>query len=105
MKSECRQKQKPELMADILKKVVGEIEKKDTAVNMLEVWERAVEKNVHEHARPVSLKQGSLVVVVDSSPWLYEITTKHKKQILVNLKKELGAQAPTEIKLKIGNIK
>ena len=97
-----KQKSQAESIAGVLKRVVGKIEEQGPQVSVLDAWKRVVAGDIQEHARPVLLRGESLIVGVDSSPWLYEIATKHKGRILAGLRKELGDNAPREIKLKIG---
>ena len=88
----------PEQIDAILKRVVGQIEIKDVA----RAWAAAVDKNIQAHATPVMLDGRVLVVEVDSSPWLYEITTRHKQRILAALQRELKECRLYNIKLRIG---
>ena len=100
-----KQKRRPESIASILRRVVKSIDENEIQASLLDVWGRVVREDIRRHASPVLLKKRELVVVVDSSAWLYEIATKYKEQILRDLRKELGDNAPREIRLKIGRLK
>lgn len=100
-----KQKRRPESIANILKRVVNSIDENETRASLLGAWEKTVREDIRRHASPVLSKKRELVVVVDSSAWLYEIETKHKEQILKGLRKELGDNAPSEIRLKIGTLR
>ena len=54
-------------------------------------WTDIVGKVVAEHARPGRYYQGTLVIFVDSSPWLSELSRIWQKRILLNLQKEFTA--------------
>jgi len=66
-------------------------------------WSRAAGENSVKHTRPVDIKDGVLVVHVDSSGWLHKLTME-KIKILSQIKGELGEDLIKDIKLRIGPI-
>ncbi|MFA6141993.1 MAG: DUF721 domain-containing protein [Candidatus Omnitrophota bacterium] len=91
-----------EIVKNVIKKMSGgsrpgkeEIEK---------MWGEAAGEAATKHSRPVSLKRSVLVVNVDGSSWLYELTTK-KRDII----KKLGLGSPgrsiKDIRFRIGEVK
>lgn len=66
-------------------------------------WEAAVGGAAAKHTRPVSFKKNTLIVNVDGSSWLYELTTK-KKEILIKLEDGLAGKKVKEIRFRIGDI-
>lgn len=89
---------------DITKKVIGllsgERQKKEEKIK--EAWENAVGKRFSSHTQPTSLRKKKLIVSVDSSSMLYELTMR-KRKIVAKLKKDLKDDI-TEIQLRIGEI-
>jgi predicted nucleic acid-binding Zn ribbon protein len=66
-----------------------------------ELWEKAVGEIIAENARPAAFKGNILLVHVNSSPWLHQLSFL-KKDILARINRELGQQLVDEIKFKIG---
>ena len=91
----------------VLKDIISGIKKKGllTEEELAGVWKKAAGRKASPHTRPVSLKTSGLVVNVDGSSWLYELTLK-RKEILEKLKKALGERnAPKDIRFRIGSVK
>lgn len=65
-------------------------------------WEKAAGKGFRGHTLPVSFRKRRLVVNVDSSGWLYEITMK-KREISAKLKRALKDDF-AELRFRIGEI-
>jgi len=68
-----------------------------------ELWEKAVGEIIAENARPAAFKGKILLVHVNSSPWLHQLSFL-KKDILARINRELGQDLVEEIKFKIGSI-
>lgn len=90
-----------DLVAGVLKGMVGR--SRPSEEQILAAWEAAVGCAGALHARPVALKRSVLMVNVDSSPWLYELSTK-KREILEILGRQLGGKKLKDIRLRIGNV-
>jgi predicted nucleic acid-binding Zn ribbon protein len=54
-------------------------------------WEKLAGKAVAKHTRPGRFEKGTLVVFVDSSVWLNELSRYGKDDLLANLQKTFGA--------------
>ena len=63
-------------------------------------WEKAIGEAGTKHAKLIDIREGVLVVHVDSSSWLHKLTME-KMKILVQLKNELGEGPVKDIKLRI----
>jgi predicted nucleic acid-binding Zn ribbon protein len=69
-----------------------------------EAWGYAVENSAKEHARPVSLKNGILMVVVEDTSWLYKLTLD-KRNILARFnEKYSGRKKPKDIRFRIASL-
>jgi predicted nucleic acid-binding Zn ribbon protein len=66
-------------------------------------WSKAAGENSVRHAKPVDIKEGVLIVHVDSSGWLHKLTMD-KIRILSQINRDLGEGSVRDIKLKIGEI-
>lgn len=78
------------------------IRRQDTPLlQVWELWEQAVGQIIAENARPAAIKGNILLVHVNSSPWLHQLSFL-KKDILVRINRELGRDLVGDIKFKIG---
>ena len=76
--------------------------KKSSAVQ--KAWYGAVSEKEKHHARPVSLKKGILVVVVENSAWLYKFTME-KAQILERFNDAYtGRIKAKDIRFRVGDL-
>lgn len=66
-------------------------------------WEKIVGRVIAHHAQPVSLRGKNLVVAVDSSAWMQQLSML-KPELLAKLDAGLGAGAVRTIVFKIGNV-
>jgi len=71
---------------------------------MLIIWEDAAGVAGAKHSRPVAIKRSELVVNVDGSSWLYELTLK-KRDILKKMEGKFGKKPLKNIRYRIGDIK
>lgn len=71
---------------------------------MIAAWEDAAGVRAAKHSRPVALRKGELVVNVDGSSWLYELTTR-KKEVLGRLAAKLENKKLKNIRFRIGELK
>src|SRR3989338_5591396 len=67
------------------------------------VWGKAVGAKAARHSSPASFKRARLVVNVDGSSWLYELTLK-KKEIIRKLGGKFGGKSLKEIQFRVGEI-
>jgi len=68
-----------------------------------EAWQKAVGKRALKHTKVATLKSGRLIIEVDESGWIYQLTLK-KRAILKALKKQLKNININEIQFRIGDI-
>lgn len=66
-------------------------------------WARAIGQENLRHAKPVELRDGILIVHVDSSSWIHKLSME-KAKILVKMKDEAGDGVIKDIKLRIGEL-
>jgi len=72
------------------------------------LWKEAAGARAAKHSRPVSFRRSSLVVNVDGSGWLYELTLK-KKEIVKKMSGKIAditnsKKKVRDIHLRIGEI-
>ena len=89
---------------DIVHRVVGNMaQQQTTSSQKLDgCWQKALEKKELEHTQLVDFKNGSLLVNVDSSAWLYQMNTR-KGKILEKLKEEISDIK--NINFRVGKVK
>ena len=91
---------------DVVNKVIsdlsgsGDMGRRPSAESMNALWRKAVGKFASRRSRPVSLKQGRLIVNVEDSSLLYNLTLK-KREIIESLTKELKDRVQ-KIQFRIG---
>ena len=72
-------------LGGLVKNVIKKIGKgRFTEEEIASVWAHAAGRKAAGHTRPISFRKSVLLVNVDSSSWLYELTTR-KKEILKKL--------------------
>jgi len=71
---------------------------------MAGAWEEAVGAQAATHTRPVALRRGELIVNVDGSSWLYELTLR-KREVLEKLASRLKGRKLKNIRFRIGELK
>ena len=93
----------PQPLAGALKNVLKNLSGKRPGEEEIGgLWARAAGEKAALHSRPVSFRKSVLVVNVDVSGWLYELTLR-KKEILAELAKDLkGKKRVKDIRLRIG---
>jgi predicted nucleic acid-binding Zn ribbon protein len=69
--------------------------------NIWLIWDSAVGKQIAGRARPVSFRDGTLTVAVESAPWMQQLNFL-KKGILEKLNSRLGEEVVRDIYLKAG---
>lgn len=96
---------KPEDISGILIKVLGKIEKQGPGKKerILEAWREAIGEKALLHSRPVGIKRNALIIEVDSSTWLYDLSLK-KRNALKHIKGKLEEYKIEDIKFRMGDI-
>ena len=69
---------------------------------LFSLWDEIVGEQVARHARPVEYRRGILVVSVDSSTWLAELSQYMKPEILKKLRSRAGSLVIKDIKFRMG---
>ena len=75
-----------------------------TEEGILAAWSEVVGAQAAGHSRPVLFRRSGLIVNVDGSSWLYELTMK-KKDIMVELEGRLKGRRLRDIRFRIGEVK
>ena len=90
----------------LVKSIIGNFAGKEklTEEEIRSAWGRVVGEKAAKHSRPRSFVDSRLIVHVDDSGWLYELTTQ-KKHILNNLSSELKDKKLKDITFRIGDLK
>ena len=65
-------------------------------------WAAIVGAENARHAQPVSFKNSLLVVTVDNSAWLQELSRYHKPLLLQKIRERIGKAAIRDIVFRIG---
>lgn len=90
------------ILKDVIKNLSG---KRPGEEEIGEAWAKAVGEAAARHSRPVSFRKSVLVVHVDGSGWLYELTTA-RRGILAKLERDLkGKKKVKDIRYRIGDIR
>jgi hypothetical protein len=66
----------PRAVAELLVSAVPELRERLLADRLRRAWSALVGPDVARHARPQSIANGCLHVIVDNSPWLHELTLR-----------------------------
>jgi predicted nucleic acid-binding Zn ribbon protein len=92
-------------LENILKDVIKNLSRKRPGEEEIgDAWAKAAGEAAARHSRPVSFRKSVLVVNVDGSSWLYELTTQ-KRGILATLERDLkGKKRVKDIRFRIGDI-
>jgi len=93
-------------LEDLVKRIIGNFVggEKLTEEEIRSAWSLVVGEKAAKHSRPRSFAESKLIVHVDDSGWLYELTTQ-KKYILNNLSSKLKGKKLKEITFRIGDLK
>ncbi|MBF0252873.1 MAG: DUF721 domain-containing protein [Candidatus Omnitrophica bacterium] len=90
------------IVGDILREIENRKIKRANAVG--EAWRKAVNEKICEHAQPVSMKKGVMMIITENSNWLYEITMQKREIIKKFNETYTGRQKLKEIRVRVGEI-
>jgi len=93
-------------LGDIVKSVIGAWDKQSqglTKDKIEKIWEDVAGKKFVTHSKPVSFKKAKLIINVDSSGWLYELTLR-RQEIIKKLKQRIKEKKLEEIQFRIGEL-
>jgi len=88
------------LMSGVLKGL--KVDERRAEIEVVKVWNSAIDPNIVAHAQPVGLRKGTLFVNVDSSVWLNEIVRYRRKEILDRLQHSFGKEFVARISFRVG---
>jgi predicted nucleic acid-binding Zn ribbon protein len=93
-------------LEDLVKGIIGNFGRKEklSEEDIRSAWSLVVGEQAAKHSRPRSFAEARLIVHVDDSGWLYELTTR-KKYILNSLSAELKGQKLKDITFRMGELK
>jgi predicted nucleic acid-binding Zn ribbon protein len=93
-------------VGDVLKTVLKRLGlgQKVRVARIAQDWERIVGSKIAGHCTPVSVRGKILVVNVDSSVWLTELTQFFKDKLLDQIHGEPGGAGIKDIRFRIGEI-
>ncbi len=91
---------RPRELRGVLSRVLTELglDEATGVVRIAQSWERAVGPVVAAHCQPVRLRGAVLEARVDSSAWCQQLMLQ-RPALLEALRRELGEEAPTELRL------
>lgn len=78
------------------------LERKQSELEILKVWNNLMDPTVAAHAKPVGIAKGTLFVSVDSSVWLDEIVRYRRREILQRLRHSFGPDIIQRISFRVG---
>ncbi len=98
-------KRKAERIDSVVKSLMEGLDKHSnpTAEDIEGIWREIAGKKASSHTKPASLRKKHLIINVDGSSWLYELTLR-KGELLSKLKKELGKDKIKELQFRIGEL-
>lgn len=91
-----------DVLKETLKKLISPSRPSEEGVLIL--WSAAAGADAAKHSKPITIKKSELLVNVDGSSWLYELTLR-KKAILKGLEGKFGKKVIKNIRFRIGEIK
>ena len=98
-------KKKAEHIDSVIKTLIERLSKdgRPTSEEVGAAWADAAGEKAAHHTKPASLRKKVLVVNVDGSSWLYELTLR-KESLLAEMKKRLGGEKVKELQFRIGEL-
>ena len=86
--------------------LIGKLEKRTVkkANAVLIAWGEATGEDEKCHAKPVSMRNGVLVVIVENAPWLYKFTLEKRRLLKKINNVYTGRKKIVDIRFRIGKI-
>ena len=105
MNSVQRMPRKAERIDSVVKSIIERLNRQSnpTSEDIKKIWKEVVGRKAFPHTSPASLRKKRLVINVDTSTWLYELTLR-KDDLLARLKKRLGEDKIKELQFRIGEL-
>jgi hypothetical protein len=88
------------VLSTVLKEL--RLDRRRTEAEVAKVWNHLMDPVIVSHAQPTGLRDGTLFVTVDSSPWLSEIVRYRRKEILDRLQHSFGRDLIARISFRVG---
>ena len=100
-----KHKKKPEKIDSVVKAIIKKLDSNSnpTSDRIIEAWIEIVGDKAGLHSKPVSLRKKKLIVNVNGSTWLYQLTLI-KDELLKEMKKKFSGEKIKEIQFRIGDI-
>lgn len=96
----------PRHVSGVLDNLMGrwekQVVKKGEAVTA--AWQASTSTEIVKHARPVSFKNGILMVIVENSSWLYRLTMEKRKIKERFNNNYSGRKKASDIRFRVGMI-
>ncbi len=101
-----KKRQEARHVKSIIENLLGQWEKRAVkrADAAGEAWKTATTEETREHARPVSFKNGILMVVVENSAWLYKLTLEKRTMLEKFNETYAGRKKARDIRFRVGNM-
>lgn len=95
----------PERIDSVIKSLIEKLDKSSgpTSDSIEKIWKEIAGRKASSHSKPTSLRKKRLIINVDGSSWLYELTLR-KNELLAGLKKRLGKDKIEELQFRIGEL-
>ena len=69
---------------------------------ILQMWDRVMDRTITAHAKPVGLRRGTLFINVDSNTWLSELVRYRYDEMLEKLQLSVGKDKVERLSLRVG---
>jgi len=69
---------------------------------VLQVWDRVMDRTITAHAKPAGLRRGTLFINVDSNTWLSELVRYRYAEMLEKLQLSVGRDTVQRLSLRVG---
>lgn len=98
-------KKRPERIDGVIKSLIEKLgqDGRPTTEEIGAAWKKAAGEAAFNHTKPAAIRKKRLVVNVDGSSWLYELTLR-KEGLLAEMKKGLGGDKIKELQFRIGEL-
>ena len=98
-----RGRREPRRVGDVIGNVLDDLGLEGTSavLRIAERWEAIAGPEVARHCQPSRLRGGVLEATVDTSVWCQQLQLR-QREILAALRRELGAEAPSDLWLRVG---
>lgn len=98
-----RPKSQPVRVGGAIHRVLDELGHHGTSASMriAACWEETVGRESASHSRPSALRGAVLEITVDTSVWSQHLQMR-REEILEGLRRALGADAPADLRFRVG---